>query len=191
MTTKFAFLWIVTSLRLVNIRQFSEAPAVSIWVDFCDSVVFRTVDSLIQCVPLATEPGISLIILPLIRILQRNLKRTTDTFLFISHTTNVLLFKFRCNIFIGVRIIKEMLGSVASGTPCTILHDITSDKKQICAEFSGKYVRRCQFERCESDIAIWGKKKALLFFFFLWAEYFHGRVKFSNLFWRILISHSL
>jgi hypothetical protein len=34
-------------------------------------------------------------------------------------TTNVLLSKFRCNIFIVVRIIKEMLGSVASGTPCT------------------------------------------------------------------------
>jgi hypothetical protein len=32
---------------------------------------------------------------------------------------NVLLFKFRCNIFIGVRIIKEMPGSVASGTLCT------------------------------------------------------------------------
>jgi hypothetical protein len=31
---------------------------------------------------------------------------------------NVLLFKFRCNIFIGVRIIKEMPGSVASGTHC-------------------------------------------------------------------------
>ena len=30
----------------------------------------------LQCVPLATEPGISLIILPLMRILQRNLKRT-------------------------------------------------------------------------------------------------------------------
>jgi hypothetical protein len=43
---------------------------------------------------------------------------TTDTFLFISHTTNQLLFKFSCNIFIGVRIIKEMPGSVASGTPC-------------------------------------------------------------------------
>ena len=41
-----------------------------------------------------------------------------DIFLFISHTKNVLLFKFRCNIFIGVRIIKEMPGSVASGTPC-------------------------------------------------------------------------
>jgi hypothetical protein len=33
---------------------------------------------------------------------------------------NVLLFKFRCDIFFGVRIIKEMLGSVASGTPYTI-----------------------------------------------------------------------
>jgi len=32
---------------------------------------------------------------------------------------NVLLFKFHCNIFIGVRIIKEMPGSVVSGTHCT------------------------------------------------------------------------
>ena len=45
---------------------------------------------------------------------------TTDTFLFISHTKNVLLLKFRCSIFIGVRITKEMPGSVTSGTPCTI-----------------------------------------------------------------------
>jgi len=36
--------------------------------------VFTTTD--IQSVPLATEPGISSIILPLMRILQRNLKRT-------------------------------------------------------------------------------------------------------------------
>jgi len=76
----------------------------------------------IQGVPLATEPGISLIILPLMMILQRNLKRTTDTPLFISHTTNVLLFKFRCNIFIGVRIIKKMPGSVASGTHRNLKH---------------------------------------------------------------------
>ena len=72
----------------------------------------------IQGVPLATEPDISLIILPLMRILQRLQTHTTDTFLFISHTPNVLLFKFRCNIFICVRIIKEMPGSVASGTYC-------------------------------------------------------------------------
>ena len=67
----------------------------------------------LQGVPLATEPGISLIILPLMRILLlrvATIRRTTDTFLFISHTTNVLLFKFRCNIF--------MPGSVASGTTC-------------------------------------------------------------------------
>ena len=44
---------------------------------------------------------------------------TTDTFLFTSHTTNVLLFKSRCNIFIGFRIIKEMPGLVGSGTSCT------------------------------------------------------------------------
>jgi len=30
---------------------------------------------------------------------------------------NLLLFKFSCNIFIGVRISKEMPGSLASGTP--------------------------------------------------------------------------
>jgi len=54
---------------------------------------------------------------PLLRVATT--RCTTDTFLFISHTTNVLLFKFRCNIFISVWIIKEMPGSVASGTPCT------------------------------------------------------------------------
>jgi len=32
----------------------------------------------------------------------------TDTFLFICHIKNVLLFKFRCNIFIGVRIINPL-----------------------------------------------------------------------------------
>jgi hypothetical protein len=47
---------------------------------------------------------------------------TTDTFLFISHTTNVLLLKSRCNIFIGFRIIKEMLGLVRSGTPCIYIY---------------------------------------------------------------------
>jgi len=72
----------------------------------------------VQCVPLPTEPGISLIILPLHYATTTLQTHTTDTFLFISHTTNVLLFKLRCNIFIGVRIIKEMPGSVASGTPC-------------------------------------------------------------------------
>ena len=55
--------------------------------------------------------------------------RTTDTFLFISHKTNVLLFKFRCNIFTGVRTIKEMPGSVASGTPCITMHGTVNVKR--------------------------------------------------------------
>jgi len=67
---------------------------------------------IIQCVPLDTESGISLVILPLMMILQQNLKLTTDIFLFISHTTNVLLFKFRCNIFIRVRIINILTPNV-------------------------------------------------------------------------------
>jgi len=43
----------------------------------------------------------------------------------------LLLFKFRCNIFIGVRIIKEMTGSVASGTSCIVvsmMHGHTNTK---------------------------------------------------------------
>jgi len=50
----------------------------SSWKERHISVFYLTQTFLmfIQCVPLATEPGISLIILQLIRILQRNLKRT-------------------------------------------------------------------------------------------------------------------
>jgi hypothetical protein len=33
---------------------------------------------------------------------------------------------FRCNIFIGFRIIKEMPGSVASGTPCRLYIFVTT-----------------------------------------------------------------
>jgi hypothetical protein len=54
------------------------------------------------------------------------IRRTTDTFLFISHTTNVLLFKSCCNIFIGVRIIKELPGLVSSGTLCIYSHQANS-----------------------------------------------------------------
>ena len=43
-------------------------------------------------------------------IFWKVLASTSAVTAWISHTTNVLLFKFRCNIFIGVRIIKEMPG---------------------------------------------------------------------------------
>jgi hypothetical protein len=65
---------------------------------------------------------------PLLRVTTT--RCTTDTFLFISHTTNLLLFKFRCNIFIGVRIINGMPGSAAVGTPCICPagHEMFKDK---------------------------------------------------------------
>jgi hypothetical protein len=42
-------------------------------------------------------------------------------FFHISYTMRWVRFKFRCNILISGKIIKEMPVSVASGTPCTIL----------------------------------------------------------------------
>jgi len=77
----------------------------------------------IQCVPLATQPGWLADRCSVSQQLDALQIHTTDTFLFVSHTTNVLLFKFRCNIFIGVRIIKEIPGSVASGTSCIFRHN--------------------------------------------------------------------
>jgi hypothetical protein len=50
------------------------SPYIHRYRDLCH--VWSIPTNNIQCVPLATEPGISLIILPLMRILQRNLKRT-------------------------------------------------------------------------------------------------------------------
>jgi len=41
-------------------------------------------------------------------VLKQIQTHTTDKFLFISHTTSVLLFKFICNIFIGVIIINPL-----------------------------------------------------------------------------------
>jgi len=75
---------------------------------------------MIKSVPLATEPGWLADRCSMSQQLGAPHTHTTDTFLFISHATNVLLFSFHCNIFVGVRIIKEMSGSVASGTPCII-----------------------------------------------------------------------
>ena len=76
---------------------------------------------LIQDVPLATEPGISF------KNSTTNEDIVTKFEADLPHCVrnvkekNVPLFKFRCNIFIGVRIIKEMPDLVASGTPCSCL----------------------------------------------------------------------
>jgi len=73
---------------------------------------------MIQCVPHATEPGISLIILTPMKILQRNLDRSKFVVWEMKRNVSVVRFKFRCNIFISGKIIKEIPGSVASGTHC-------------------------------------------------------------------------
>jgi len=73
--------------------------------------------------PTTYQTGISLIILKPDEDIATKQTHTTGTFLFISHTTNVLLFKSRCNIFIGFRIIKQMSGLVGSGAPYILLHN--------------------------------------------------------------------
>jgi hypothetical protein len=50
-------------------------------------------------------------------ILQRNLNRGTFIVWEMKRNVSVVRFKFRCNILISGKIIKEMPGSVASGTP--------------------------------------------------------------------------
>ena len=73
---------------------------------------------LMQSVPLATEPGISLIILTQMKILQRNLNRSTFVVWEMKRNASVVRFKLRFSILISGKIIKEMPGSVVSGTLC-------------------------------------------------------------------------
>jgi len=51
------------------------------------------------------------------KVLQRNLNRTTFVVWEIKRNVSVVRFKFRCNILISGKIIKEIPVSVASGTP--------------------------------------------------------------------------
>ena len=98
-------------------------------------------DYVVQCVPLASEPGWLADRCSVSQQLGALQTHATDTFLFISHTTNVLLFKFLCNIFIGVRIIKEMPGSVASGT-----HYIIVRSWRIITKWISQKYRLCENE---------------------------------------------
>ena len=85
-------------------------------VVFCIGAFKRCLDcqpSIIQGVPVTTEPGISLVILPLVRILQRNFNRSTFIVWDMKKNVSVV-----CLILINGRIIKETPGSVASGTLC-------------------------------------------------------------------------
>jgi len=93
-------------------------PVASLYTDWAIPALFDSIRYEIQCVPLATEPGISLIILTPMKILQRNLKRITCGVWEMKMNVSLVRFKIRCNILISGKIIKEMSGSVASGTRC-------------------------------------------------------------------------
>jgi len=69
-------------------------------------------ESNIECVPLATEPAISLIILTPMKILQRNLNRSTFVVWEMKSNVSVV----RLIVVTRSSIIKEMPVSVASGT---------------------------------------------------------------------------
>jgi hypothetical protein len=70
--------------------------------------------NVIQCVPLATKHGISLTILTPMKIFVMKFEQE-----YVRCVRNVEeCVCSRCNILISFRIIKEMPGSVASGTHC-------------------------------------------------------------------------
>jgi hypothetical protein len=61
------------------------------------------------------------------KILQRNLNRGTFVVWDMKRNVSVDRFKFRCNIHISGKIIKEMPGSVASGTPYIYIYIISEN----------------------------------------------------------------
>jgi hypothetical protein len=73
--------------------------------------------NIIQSVPLDTEPGISLIILTPMKILQWNLNRSMFVVWEMKRNVSVVSASNFVAIFVSGKIIKEMPGSVASGTP--------------------------------------------------------------------------
>jgi hypothetical protein len=106
---------------------------------YCSTVHFNSLNLICQrmhfytqCVPLATESGISLRILTQMKILQRNLNRSAFVFWEMKRNVSIVGFKFRCNILISGKIIKEMPDSVASGTPYII-----TIPENICAQTPG------------------------------------------------------
>jgi len=76
---------------------------------------------LLQCIPLATEPGIYLIILTPMKILQRIMNRSMSVVWEVKRNVSLIRCNFLYNIVISGKIIKEMPGSVASGIHCIIL----------------------------------------------------------------------
>ena len=102
---------------------------------------------------------------------------TTDTFLFISHTMNVLLFKSRCNIFIAFRIIKEMSGLVGSRTSCIKTNVEGQNKKFLVLKRNKQWdifnvVRNLGFHQSQGNV--------LVRYLFVSKEQWFHQLKFST-----------
>ena len=79
-------------------------------------IIFIILYHIIQCVPLATETRHFFNNFATNEDIATKFEADLPHCVRISHTTNALLFKSRCNIFIGFGIIKELPGLVGSGT---------------------------------------------------------------------------
>jgi len=115
--------WVFGFCTMRNVSWLSESSATfhthyTCWIIETGNYIL----CIIQGVPLATEPGIFLIILTPMKILQRNLNRSTFVVWEMKRNVSVVCVFVcvcvcvRCNILISGKIIKEIPGSVASGT---------------------------------------------------------------------------
>jgi hypothetical protein len=105
-----------------SVRNFTPVFAVQD-IMFIFVVVLNYTSNNVQCVPLATEPGISLILLTPMKILQRNLNRGKFVVWEMKSNVSVVCVCSApncCDTVISGKIIKEMPGSVASGTHCSM-----------------------------------------------------------------------
>jgi len=97
----------------VGISAWSNVIEVNFVLKFKDDVS----SNIIQCVPLATEPGISLIILTPMKILQRNLNRSTFVVWEMKRSVSVVCVCSAPNCCDTEQLYASQPGSVASGTP--------------------------------------------------------------------------
>ena len=112
----------------------------------------------IQCVPFATEPGISLIILTPMKILQRNLNRSTFVVWEMKRNVSVVCVCSAPNCYDTDQRSASQPGSVASGTHC--IFDI--EKARVWRLFPTntsyikhliRFVVHCSFEESGSTLA--------------------------------------
>jgi len=95
----------IECVRLYSVSHYTVCPTIQCVPLY--SVSDYAVCPTIQCVPLATEPGNSLIILTPMKILQEYVLCVRIEKECVC-SVSVVRFKFRCNILISGKFIKEM-----------------------------------------------------------------------------------